>query len=100
MKNFFWGAVLIVAVVTELVFFIADPAGAGTDVGTPAGLAGVGAAVAMVAVLGRGASVACSSNEWGQRLRVDRKGGNHEVGSVRENGRSRNEERAPHSRWT
>jgi hypothetical protein len=55
MKNFFWGAVLIVAVVAELVFFIADPGGAGTNVGTPAGLAGVGVAVAMVAVLGRGA---------------------------------------------
>jgi hypothetical protein len=51
-KNLFWAAVLI-AVVPELVFLAADPAGAGMDVGTAAGLAGVGVAVAMV-VLGRG----------------------------------------------
>ena len=52
--NLFWAAVLI-AVVSELVFLNADPAGVGTDVGTAMGLAGVGVTVAMVAVLGRGA---------------------------------------------
>jgi hypothetical protein len=51
-KNLFWAAVLI-AVVPELVFLAADPAGVGTDVGTAAGLVGVGVTVAMVAVLGR-----------------------------------------------
>jgi hypothetical protein len=51
-KNLFWAAVLI-AVVPELVFLAADPAGVGIDVGTAAGLAGVGVTAAMVAVLGR-----------------------------------------------
>ena len=53
MKNLFWAAVMIV-VVPELVFIAAHPAGVGTDVGTAAGLAGLGVTVAMVAVLGRG----------------------------------------------
>ena len=53
MKNLFWAAVLI-GIMPELVFRAADPAGAGMDVGTAAGLAGVGVAVAVVAVLGRG----------------------------------------------
>jgi hypothetical protein len=52
-KNLFWAAVLI-AIVPELVFLAADPAGVGSDVGMAAGLVVVGITVAMVAVLGRG----------------------------------------------